>query len=115
MYDRENIFAKIIRGEFDCDKVYEDDKILAFKDKFPTAPVHVLVVPKMEYISFDDFITKAAAEDIDYFFKKVREIAHSAELGEKGYRLVMNYGADSGQMVPHFHVHIKGGGKLEGK
>lgn len=114
-YDKNNIFAKIIRGEFDSEKVYEDERILAFNDKFPDSPIHVLVVPKDEYISFDDFIAQAPTEDIEYFFKKVRDIAHDLGLGESGYRLVTNYGKDSGQMVPHFHVHIKGGGKLTGK
>jgi len=115
MYDSDNIFAKILRGEMDCEKIYEDDDVLAFKDKFPDAPVHVLVVPKGEYVSFDDFSAKAGAEVIGKFFEKVAKIARD-ELGlmENGYRIVSNIGDHGCQFVPHFHVHILGGAKLGG-
>ena len=112
VYNKDNIFAKIIRNEIPSDKVYEDENVLAFKDKFPSAPIHVLVVPKGEYISYNDFMEKAKPEYIVTFFKSVRKIANDLGLGEDGYRLVCNHGSNSGQMVFHFHVHIIGGKKL---
>ncbi len=111
-YDSNNIFAKIIRGEIPSKKVYEDAKVLAFHDISHAAPIHVLVVPKGEYISFADFTSKAGAEEIVDFFRKVREIAESLGLSESGYRLITNNGSDASQTVPHFHVHILGGKKL---
>jgi diadenosine tetraphosphate (Ap4A) HIT family hydrolase len=110
MYNKNNIFAKIIRGELDCTKVYEDNDILAFNDISPSAPVHVLVIPKHEYISFDDFVLNY--HDVNGFFKVIRKIAHNLGLEDSGYRLVTNHGPDSGQIVPHFHIHILGGKKL---
>lgn len=111
-YDSNNIFAKIIRGEIPASKVYEDEKILAFHDISRSAPVHVLVVPKGEYISFADFSSKAPAQEIVDFFRKLGEIAASFGLDDSGYRLVANHGSDASQTVPHFHVHILGGNKL---
>jgi histidine triad (HIT) family protein len=113
-YDPQNIFAKIIRGEIPSDKVYEDAKTLAFHDISKAAPNHILVIPKGEYISFADFTTKASAEEIVDFFKKVSEIAGSLGLNETGYRLITNNGNDASQTVHHFHVHILGGRKLGG-
>ena len=83
-YDKENLFAKILRGKIECEKVFEDDEVLAFKDKFPNAPIHVLVIPKGEYISFVDFSTKAGAESVGRFFEKVAKIAEDLGLNEKG-------------------------------
>jgi len=113
-YDSENIFAKMIRGEIPNNNVYEDDAVLAFHDIAPAAPVHVLVIPKGEYVSFDDFATKAGMGAVAGFFAKVQHIA--AELGvvESGYRLITNHGADASQTVPHFHVHIVAGAQLGG-
>ncbi|MDB1135097.1 histidine triad nucleotide-binding protein [Candidatus Anaplasma sp. TIGMIC] len=105
-YDRNNIFAKILRGELPCNKVYEDDCVLAFHDIRPEAPVHVLVIPKGEYVSFDDFVR--SDYDISAFFKTVGHIAHKLGLRMGGYRLVTNHGAAAGQVVYHFHVHILG-------
>ena len=107
-YDKNNIFAKILKGEIPCDKVYEDEKVFAFKDINPKAPVHILVVPKAEYVSFDDFMEKASDSEIAYFFKKVREIAKGQGVSESGYRVVANNGEKAGQIVFHFHVHILG-------
>ncbi len=112
-YDSNNIFAKIIRGEIPCLKVYEDQKILAFHDISKAAPTHILAVPKGEYISFSDFTSKAPDQEIVDFFKKVREITSSLGL-EGGYRLITNDGLDASQSVPHFHIHILGGKKLGG-
>jgi diadenosine tetraphosphate (Ap4A) HIT family hydrolase len=113
MYDKENIFAKIIAGTVPSNKIYEDEKILAFHDIFPKAEVHVLVIPKGEYIDFEDFISKASPEDKIHFFNKVAEITKGLDL-EEGYRLVTNKGVNGGQEVPHFHMHILGGKKLGG-
>ncbi|MGB1547232.1 MAG: histidine triad nucleotide-binding protein [Alphaproteobacteria bacterium] len=112
MYDSNNIFAKILRGEIPCDKVYEDDFALAFRDINPQAPVHVLVIPKGEYVSMADFSDRAAAEEITGFFRAVGKVARELELEEGGYRILANHGVNAHQEVPHFHVHIFGGTKL---
>lgn len=114
MYDKDNIFAKIIRGEIHSDKVYEDDKVVAFKDLHPAAPIHVLVIPKGEYISFNDFAVKAGAEEVKSFFSAVQKIAEQQGLDESGYRLITNHGPDASQTVHHFHVHVIGGRSLGG-
>ncbi|QKX00953.1 HIT domain-containing protein [Wolbachia endosymbiont of Dipetalonema caudispina] len=111
-YDSNNVFAKILRGELPCKKVYEDKDVLAFHDKYPDAPVHILVIPKNQYISYDDFILKASAKEIVSFFKRVRELIYRYDLEKKGYRLVTNYGENGEQVILHFHVHILGGKKL---
>lgn len=111
-YDSENIFAKIIRGEIPSEKLYEDDYAIAFNDIAPAAPSHILVIPKGEFTSFDDFSANAAPEQMTGFFKAVRKVAHNAGLQTSGYRLITNHGADADQTVPHFHVHILGGKKL---
>lgn len=113
-YDNQNIFAKILRGEIPNNTVYEDDKVLAFHDIAPAAPIHVLVVPKGDYVSFDDFVVKAGIGVIAGFFFSVRQIAQELGLQEGGYRLITNHGADASQSVPHFHVHILGGRPLGG-
>ncbi|MDG7057192.1 MAG: HIT domain-containing protein [Wolbachia endosymbiont of Penenirmus auritus] len=111
-YDGGNIFAQILRGELPCEKVHENEGVLAFYDKYPDAPVHILVIPKKQYISYDDFILKAPVEEIVSFFKTVREITHKYNLEKTGYRLVTNYGENGEQVVPHFHMHILGGKRL---
>lgn len=111
-YDPENIFAKILRGEIPCDKVYEDDWVLAFNDIAPQAPVHVLVIPKGAYVSLDDFSAKASAEEIAGLYRAVGEVARRAGVADAGYRTIANTGDDGGQEVPHFHVHILGGGPV---
>jgi histidine triad (HIT) family protein len=113
-YDPNNIFAKIIRGEIPCDAVYQDDAVLAFNDITPAAPVHVLVVPKGQYCSFDDFVTQADAITVANFFAKIQQIAAKLGVVESGYRLITNHGADASQTVPHFHVHILAGKPLGG-
>lgn len=111
-YDPDNIFAKILRGEIPNDTVYEDDHVLAFKDINPQAPVHVLVIPKGEYVSWDDFAAKAADAEIAHFVRKVGEIARDLDLVEPGYRLLANIGGHGHQEVPHLHVHLFGGKPL---
>lgn len=111
-YDSSNIFARILRGEIPCKKVYEDDHVLAFHDINPQAPVHVLVIPKAAYVCLDDFTAHAAPEVIGAFFQGVVKVARQLELQEPGYRVLANIGPDSGQEVPHLHVHIFGGRNL---
>ena len=111
-YDDGNIFAKILRGEIPCKKVFENEWALAFHDIHPQAPVHVLVIPKGKYVSLDDFSAKASADEISGFFRAVGEVARSLGLPAKGYRVLANQGRDGGQEVPHFHVHIFGGRPL---
>ncbi len=105
-YDKNNIFAKIIRGELESNKVYEDEYILAFHDKYPDAPIHVLVIPKKEYISFDDFITNAKGTEIIHFFTKIKEITQSFNIENPHYKIVSNSGSRADQMVYHFHMHV---------
>ena len=111
-YDDNNIFAKILRGEIPCKKVFENEWALAFHDINPQAPVHVLVIPKGKYIGLDDFSAKASADEIEGFFRAVGEVARELKLPAKGYRILANQGRDGGQEVPHFHVHIFGGRPL---
>ncbi len=113
-YDPQNIFAKIIRDEVPTDKVYEDATLVAIRDIAPAAPVHLLVIPKGEYLSFDDFMAHATDEVVGHFFRTVRKLAHEAGLKDDGYRLITNHGAHASQTVPHFHVHILGGRPLGG-
>lgn len=110
-YDANNIFARILRGELPCKKIYEDEFALAFEDIKPEAPKHVLVVPKGEYASFHDFALAPAAE-VKGFFAAVQKTAEKIGLEESGYRLISNHGRDAAQAVPHFHVHILGGRPL---
>jgi histidine triad (HIT) family protein len=111
-YDRTNIFAKILRGEIPCKKIYEDAHALAFHDINPQAPVHVLVIPKGEYVSFDDFAAKASDAEIVGFTRAVGIVAGQLGLVESGYRILANHGPDSHQEVPHLHVHVFGGRRL---
>ena len=113
-YDKNNIFAKIIRGEVPCSKVYEDDVCFAFNDIAPAAPVHILVCPKGDYISFHDFSVNAKPEFVAKFFASVQKIANDAGLAEGGYRVLFNHGKNASQTVFHFHVHIMGGKSLGG-
>ncbi len=111
-YDKQNIFARILRAEIPCKKVYEDQFAFAFHDINPQAPVHVLVIPKGSYCSFTDFSATASEAEIAGFFRAVGKIANDLGLEAGGYRLLANMGQDSGQEVPHFHVHLFAGKPL---
>lgn len=111
-YDPDNIFAKILRGEIACRKVYEDEHSLAFHDINPQAPVHVLVLPKGAWVSWDDFSARASADEIAGFVRAVGHVARELRLVEPGYRILANIGAHGGQEVPHLHVHLFGGAPL---
>ncbi|PTR12399.1 MULTISPECIES: histidine triad nucleotide-binding protein [unclassified Novosphingobium] len=111
-YDDQNVFAKILRGEIPSKKVYEDDFALAFHDIAPQTPVHVLVIPKGPYVSWDDFSAHAPADLIAGFVRAVGKVARDLGLVEPGYRLLGNVGGHGGQEVPHLHVHLFGGAPL---
>ena len=111
-YDSNNIFARILRGEIPCKKVFESEHALAFHDINPQAPVHILVIQKGAYVSFDDFSAKASPEEIVGYVRAIGEVARMQGVTEKGYRLLANHGADSHQEVPHLHVHIFAGRRL---
>jgi diadenosine tetraphosphate (Ap4A) HIT family hydrolase len=111
-YDETNVFARILRGEIPNRTVYEDEHVLAFHDIAPLAPVHVLVIPKGAYVSWDDFSARASETEIAAFVRAVGRIAREAGHVEPGYRLLANTGMDAGQEVPHLHVHIFAGRPL---
>ncbi len=111
-YDDQNIFAKILRGEIPNRTVYEDEWALAFHDINPQAPLHVLMIPKGAYVSWDDFSGRASAEEIAGFVRAVGHVAREAGLVEPGYRLLANIGGHGHQEVPHLHVHIFAGRPL---
>ena len=111
-YDHNNIFARILRGELPSKKVYEDEHVLAFHDINPLAPVHILVIPKGQYVSWDDFSAKASDAEIAAFTRAVGRIARDEGLVAQGYRVLANTGLRGGQEVPHLHMHIFGGQPL---
>ncbi len=111
-YDSNNVFAKILRGEIPCKKIYENDHALAFYDIAPKAPVHVLVIPKGPYINFSDFAAHATAAEQAGFVVATGKVAADVGAVDAGYRLISNCGANAHQEVPHFHVHILGGRAL---
>ena len=114
-YDDNNIFAKILRGEIPCDKIYEDDFILSFHDINPQKKIHALVIPKGKYIDLDDFSLNASQEEMAGFIKGInivsKKLGISTEVG-RGYRALANVGDDGGQEVPHLHFHLFGGEKI---
>ena len=111
-YDDTNIFARILRGELPCQRVYEDDHALAFHDINPQAPQHILVIPKGAYVSWDDFSMRASDAEIAGFIRAVGHVARDLGLVSPGYRLLANVGQDGGQEVPHLHVHLFGGRRM---
>jgi histidine triad (HIT) family protein len=111
-YDQKNIFAKILRGELPCKKVMENEHVLAFHDINPLAPVHVLVVPKGPYVSWDDFSEKAGDAEMAAMTRAIGEVARIVGADSQGYRVLSNVGKRGGQEVPHLHVHIFGGQPL---
>jgi histidine triad (HIT) family protein len=111
-YDDNNIFARILRGELPCKKVFEDENVLAFHDINPLAPIHILVIPKGRYVSWDDFSANASDAEISALVRAAGRVAREAGLVEDGYRLLANSGSNAGQEVPHLHVHIFAGRPL---
>lgn len=111
-YDDDNIFAKVLRGEIPANKVYEDEWALAFHDIAPQAPVHILVIPRNRYVSWDDFTASAADEEIAGFSRAIGHVAREAGLVADGYRVLYNVGRHAGQEIPHLHAHIFAGRPL---
>lgn len=111
-YDPNNIFARILRDEIPSRRVYENDYAIAFHDIAPLAPVHILVIPKGAYVSWDDFTAQASDAEIAGFMRAVGAVARAHGLVEPGYRLLANTGGHAGQEVPHLHVHLFGGRPL---
>ena len=114
-YDKNNIFAKILRGEIPCKKVYENEYVLSFHDINPQKKIHILIIPKGEYIDLDDFNQRASEVEIVALSKAITEVAKilgiSVDAG-KGYRALTNLSEDGGQEVPHLHFHLFGGEKI---
>jgi len=111
-YDDANIFARILRNEIPAKKIYEDEHAFAFHDINPQAPLHILVIPKGRYVSWDDFSAHASDSEIAGFIRAVGHIARENDLVAPGYRLLANVGAHGHQEVPHLHVHLFGGRPL---
>jgi histidine triad (HIT) family protein len=111
-YDDQNIFAKILRGEIPSTNVYEDEWALALHDIVPQAPVHILVIPKGRYVSWDDFTANASDAEIAGFTRAVGHVARNLGLVEPGYRLLANTGLNAHQEIAHLHVHLFGGKAL---
>lgn len=111
-YDEQNIFAKILRGEIPCKKIYEDDFALAFHDIHPQAPVHALVIPKGPYVTLEAMTAAATPAFVGGFWRAVAETARALDVVTSGYRILANNGADAHQEVPHFHVHLFAGRAL---
>ena len=111
-YDRNNVFARILRGELPCRKVYEDEHVLAFHDIHPQAPTHIVVICKGEYVSVDDFSETASEAELAAFLRAIARIARQEGVTDSGYRILANHGAAAHQDVPHFHLHLVGGRDL---
>ena len=111
-YDKNNIFAKILRKEIPCKKVYENEFVLSFYDINPQKKIHALVIPKGEYIDLDDFNKKASTKEIIELNKSISHIVSLLGIKDKGYRVLSNTGSDGGQEVPHLHYHIFAGEKI---
>ena len=111
-YDRDNIFAKILRGEIPCDRVYEDEHAFAFRDISPLTPQHVLVIPKGEYRSLDDFTANASDAELAAWVRAIGTVARQLGVVDSGYRALVNTGPDAHQEVPHLHAHIFAGRDL---
>ena len=112
MYDDKNIFAKILRREIPCEKIYEDEFSLFFNDINPQAKIHVLGIPKFPSTNFSIFIQNADKDFVSSFFNSIQIVISKLNIENSGYRLITNTGEDGGQEVPHLHFHIFGGEKI---
>ena len=114
MYDKNNIFAKILRGEISCNRYFENNYALAFEDINPQREIHVLVIPKGEFSDLDDFNNKATDIEIAEFFRAITQVVRQLGISSSsgGYRVISNIGVNAGQEVPHLHFHILGGEPL---
>lgn len=112
MYDSNNVFAKILRGEINSPKIYEDDYVIAINDINPVAPIHILIIPKGQYVDFADFIANASQDMIVGYYQAIKKIADDKALSD--YRVITNKGSGVGQTVFHFHTHLISGKKFLG-
>jgi diadenosine tetraphosphate (Ap4A) HIT family hydrolase len=112
MYDQNNIFARLLRGDIPLDILMENTHTLAFHDKYPKAVLHILIIPKGPYTNFSDFTKNATKEEHFSFYTLIQEIIEDKKLEEKGYRLITNCNDHGGQEVPHFHMHLLAGEPL---
>ena len=115
IYDDNNIFAKILRGEIPCTKIYEDDYVLSFHDINPQKKIHALIIPKGKYVNLDDFSSKASEKEIEGLVKGINTVAKILKISSdtgKGYRAIANINENGGQEVPHLHFHLFGGEKV---
>lgn len=106
------VFCKIVRGEIPCAKVYEDEKVLAFDDIHPMAPVHVVLIPKNHIATLLDVDVQSGGL-MEALIKAAQEVARKKGVAEKGFRVVINCNAQGGQVVFHLHMHLLGGRQLE--
>ena len=114
-YDDNNIFAKILRNEIPCNKIYEDEFVLSFHDINPQKKIHALVIPKGKYIDLDDFSQNASPEEMVGLLKGISTVAKKLNISVdtgKGYRALANISENGGQEVPHLHFHLFGGEKI---
>ena len=114
-YDDNNIFAKILRGEIPCKKIYEDEYVLSFYDINPQKKIHALVIPKGKFINLDDFASKASEKEISGLIKGINMVAKKLQISSdtgKGYRALANISDHGGQEVPHLHFHLFGGERV---
>lgn len=112
VYDKNNVFARILRAEIPCKKIFENEYAIAFNDLNPKRKIHVLVIPKGEFASFDDFTKFATPEQQVGFYKVVQQVVADLGVDKSGYRLISNHAEDGSQEVPHYHVHILGGERV---
>ena len=114
-YDENNVFAKILRGEIPCKKIYEDEFVLSFYDINPQKKIHALVIPKGKYVDLDDFSAKASSNEMVGLLKGISIVVKTLKISVdtgKGYRALANISEDGGQEVPHLHFHLFGGEKI---
>ena len=111
-YDSNNVFARILRGEIPCSKVYEDEHVLAFRDISPQAPTHILVIPKGEYVTWSDFVDHASDEEMAALVRALGRVAKEQGVAESGWRILANNGPQARQDVQHLHIHVLGGRDL---
>ena len=114
-YDDDNVFAKILRGEIPCRKIYEDKFVLSFYDINPQKKIHALIIPKGKYINLDDFTINASKDEMVGLLKGINTVAKKLKISVdtgKGYRTLSNISDQGGQEVPHLHFHLFGGEKI---
>lgn len=113
IYDNNNIFAKILRGELPSTQVFENDFAVCIKNIHPQAKIHLLIIPKNAYTDYQDFHENATDPEILGLHSAIKDVAIQEKINETGYRLVTNCRADSRQEIPHFHFHMMGGETLK--